>query len=338
MRLKNIYSICARCLPGIKGISAETTKRKTSTGEISLSVYREWAFAEELFGALREIEFLRSHIEAIDEIAKHNVKNGELALASNSEESRGFLGALAAIRDLASAAVGIGKAIGYKAQGETEPGFDVRLPDGMPFESLIECLKSLNIIFGQCSYLKTGATVRFASMDAGSSWISFVAAAAQQIGDSPAAGAAAASVGAIVFLKKLGDVVHKAVEIRNQKIHGDQEMERLKALRLENELLQSQAEINKALADKAAENAIAELDRKHLGEGAKADPEQRARNKHCINLLAELMKQGMMIFGAIDNSEDIKAAFPPKEAQKVAAQKTSLIEDASGGGSWRAVE
>jgi hypothetical protein len=327
MRLKNIYFTCKHCLAAIDDIAPRAEKQNVSVGSpIAVSVYKDWYVAKRALCELLGIDFLRPHIDAINAASEHNVKGSDLRLLADSAEAQSVSGSLSTIKWLVRATVSIGDSVGYGAFGESAPGFDVKLPDGIAFDELIKCLTDLNKVFQQCSYLKTDAVVRFASLDAGSSWLNFVVEEAPQ-----AAGVAVATVSAAIFLKKLGDIVYKAVEIRNLKIQGDMQLEQMRKLSIDNDNLQRQKETNSVIHKALVAKVLKDLDKEHSG-GANPDPEQQIRNATALCKLADWLERGMVILSSIDNDESVKGAFPKNEQQAIMAKDTKLIESPNNDG------
>ncbi len=178
-------------------------------------------------------------------------------------------------------------------------GFDVKLPPNITLPELSDFAKDLNSIFTQCPILRqAGEEIKLHGVDVGSIWMTFTI-----IG-------AGAAIGTYI-LKNIAAMVDHVVTIREHMAVCKQQEELARSAGLKNESLDTIVNANKQIMKSLINKATDELSK----ENQVTNSEDKERIRLSLGLLKEWIDKGMEIYSAIDAPQDVKAAFPPLEAQ-----------------------
>ena len=195
----------------------------------------------------------------------------------------------------------------YRQDGD---GFDIKLPPNMSLSELSKCAKDMDILFSTCPlFSNNSVSIIFSAVDVGSVWLSFV------IGGAVVA----------VTLRILAELVDKALIIRSHYFTTQEQEEKIRALKLGNDLLDNAVEINKTISKGLLEQVCTDLAEEH----GVTDPEDKLRLKNSLQLLSEWMCKGMEIHPSVLAQEEIKAVFPPIEKQTLPQSMIALLTDGS---------
>lgn len=182
-------------------------------------------------------------------------------------------------------------------------GFDIKLPPHITLRDLSVLIKDLDSVFSQCPlFKKDDGQITYSGVDVGSTWLTFTIGGAS----------------AVYILNKLAEFVDKCIMIRSHWLTCKQQEESTRKLKLSNDILDALKKSNQVILEKAKEQVLSEL----ATSNDITDPEDKERLKFAMNLFIEQMNKGLEIYASIEAPEEIKAAFPPIEAQ--ALPDTSL--------------
>ena len=101
--------------------------------------------------------------------------------------------------------------------------------------------------------------------------------------------------------------------------------EKIRSLRLSNDVYEKSVEINKTISDGLMEQVCSDLVQQHNV----SDPEDRLRLKNSLQLLSDWMIKGMEIHPSILAPEETKSVFPPVEKQSLPDALIALLTDGS---------
>ena len=201
------------------------------------------------------------------------------------------------------------EAINPQKVAEKEYGFDIKMPEFQNLDDFAGCISDLNFILSQCPYLNSkDASIKYGSVDVGSTWLTFLI-----------AGAAATTV-----LSNLGKLVDAAAKIKSHATTVKMQEEELRSLELKNgiaaEVLDAFKKTNKILT----QNSVSELEQE-LGE--LKDGEEKDKAGRSLEKLAYWMDKGMQFYSAIDAPNEIKDVFPvQQEVSYLSDDLMKLIE------------
>ena len=172
----------------------------------------------------------------------------------------------------------------------------------MVFRSFVHLLKSES---DNCGGIFISIPFIVSAVDVGSIWLSFV------IG-----GAAIATV-----INMVAALVDKALIIRSHYLTTKEQVEKVRSLKLENDILERMEKdfetIGKRLIETHSEELCKQYDVK--------DPEDLERMKNSLNLLTDWMSKGMEVYASIKSPDEVKSVFPPLETQLLSIDKIALL-------------
>ena len=192
---------------------------------------------------------------------------------------------------------------------ENSVGFDVKLPPNITLAELSECAKDLNHIFTQCPLLHSDdEEIRLNGVDIGSMWLTFTI-----IG-----------VGAASFyvLNNLAAMVDKVIAIREHAQVLKQQEELAQRAGIKDDMLRTIVDTNMTVIKALKNNAVKEL----ATEKDISSPEDIERIRMSLDMLKEWMDKGMEVYSAINAPDEVKAAFPPVEMQRLPDFTAKILE------------
>lgn len=256
----------------------------------------------EFLSPLKVLPIVQSGIESVCNVSPKVNTGGRVFLnASNVSVVRNTS---SEIRQSLTAMKEMCEALGVEPRKD---GFDVKLPPDISLEELSKLTKDINTVFSQCPILRNeDGTIQLNGVDIGSKWLVFTV-----IG-----------TGCIAVLKKLAELVDKAVMIRSHWLNCKEQEEHVKKLELSNEVLAQTISIHAAIMGKLKDSAVNELAEKYGVD----DNEERERLTLSLDLLEDWMNKGMEIYAAIGAQNDVKAVFPPVEQQELPETAAKMLE------------
>lgn len=192
---------------------------------------------------------------------------------------------------------------------EDSVGFEVKLPPNITLAELSECTKDLNHIFTQCPLLHSNdEEIRLNGVDIGSMWLTFTI-----IG-----------VGAASFyvLNNLAAMVDKVIAIREHAQVLKQQEELAQRAGIKNDMLRTIIDTNKTVIKALTNDAVMKL----AAEKDISSQEDIERIRVPLVLLKEWMDKGMEVYSAIEAPDEVRAAFPPVEMQRLPDFTAKILE------------
>ena len=184
------------------------------------------------------------------------------------------------------------KSINDKREEGDNEGIDIKLPEFQNIGEFSKCLGDLDFIINQCPYLRNNdCTIKYGSMDVGSTWITFLL-----LGSA-----------ATVVLTNLSKLIDAAIKIKSHVVTVKMQEEALRSIEIKNEVATEVMNAFKKANDSITDRCMAEL-QQELGE--LKDGEEADKTRRSLEKLAIWMDKGMQIYSAIDAPSEIKDLFP----------------------------
>lgn len=257
----------------------------------------------ELLDELGPIEFVRADVESFRQ-SNPGLRPGSLETVLSPAEYPTVKRCLSDIKSKLDLIVRLAESVGYDVSHD---GFDVKLPPNLSLKQTAECIADLDSIFSQCPILnQEGERIVFQGADRGSIWLLF-----------------AVVGGGTVTLAALAKLVDIALQLRSHALTLKEQEERGKQLGMQTEELKAMVKANKKLLQLETEQAAKALAQEYNVE----DPEAVERTRYSLSRLKELMDQGLEIYKAIGSGPNIKAVFPPVEAQHLPEQTIQRLTE-----------
>ena len=277
-------------------------EEKRSTGSIT---YYKLSNAESVRRLLHDLDPITSFSENIEEIRKTSVGFTQPTVDINLDP-RGKSILQIEYQKLFNKVITITELFKSLNYSQTENGLDIKMPSQLSLSDFSKCTKDLNTIFSTCPlFSKTENTITLSAVDVGSIWLSFV------IG-----GAAIATV-----LNMVAALVDKALIIRSHYLTTKEQVEKVRCLKLGNDMIERMQKDFETVGDKLIETNSEELCNQY---DIKA-PEDIERMKNSLNLLTNWMNKGMEIYASIKSPDEVKCVFPPIETQLLSIDKIALL-------------
>lgn len=187
-------------------------------------------------------------------------------------------------------------------------GFDIKLPPNMSLAELSKCTRDLDQIFSICPlFSNQSGTISFSAVDVGSVWLTFIV----------------GGVAAVGILKLVAELVDKAIIIRSHQLSAKEQEERIRTLKLGNDVLEQSAAFYKNIGKELLNQTARDLAEEHDIN----NPEDFERLKNTIQLLSDWMTKGLEVHASIQAPPEVKAVFPPIEKQALPEAFTALLTD-----------
>lgn len=189
-------------------------------------------------------------------------------------------------------------------------GFDVKLPPNITLAELSTCARDLDNVFKQCPLLHNDdEQIKLRGVDVGSMWLTFTI-------------ICTTAATTFYIVNNLAAIVDKIVAIREHMAVLKQQEELARQTELKTDTLQTIVEVNKAVSKSLIENVAKEL----AIESGITSPDDIEHIRGSIVMLKEWMDKGMEVYAAVDAPKEVKAAFPPLEAQALPDFKIKELE------------
>lgn len=299
MRLQEVLFICKKAYSSWPKPAFD---EKKAAGGAAYYVLKN---TDEIVSLLDALDVVPSFEDSIAEIRKTSVRFMHLTGQANFESGarNTFIKEFSLLENRVSAIVELLDSMDYT---QTADGLDIKLPPHMSLSDLSKCAKDLDTIFTKCPLLtKAEGSISLSAVDVGSIWLSFAI-----------VGAAAGILGIVAAL------VDKALVIRSHYLTTKEQEERYRGLKLGNDVLDNQKQINEAVAKGLLEKVTSELAAEH----EISDPEDIGRIKLSIQLLSDWMGKGMEVYAAVQASPEVKAVFSPVAQQALPTETIKMLE------------
>lgn len=299
MRLQEVYAICQN----VQGSWCDPSfEEKKGAGNIT---YYKLSNADRIREILHELEPIVAFSENIEEVKKTSVGFTQPALDINLDQ-RAKNTLTSEYHRLLNKVITVTELFDSLNYSQTINGIDIKMPPQLSLSDFSKCTKDLNTIFSTCPlFSQTDNTITLSAVDVGSIWLSFV------IG-----GAAIATV-----INMVAALVDKALIIRSHYLTTKEQVEKVRSLKLENDILERMEKdfetIGKRLIETHSEELCKQYDVK--------DPEDLERMKNSLNLLTDWMSKGMEVYASIKSPDEVKSVFPPLETQLLSIDKIALL-------------
>lgn len=178
--------------------------------------------------------------------------------------------------------------------GESEQGFDVKMPPTDDFDQFASDISKLQKTLKQCPYFNVdGETVKIRSVDKGSIWLNF----------------AVITAGTTALLRNIAKFIDECIKIRSHYNITKQQEEIYRHMKLKNDFLEELEKTNKLIYDELVNESIARL-RQEISDISLTDNESISRLRYCIDNCVDLLDRGMEIYSSIDAPQEVKDLFP----------------------------
>ena len=178
----------------------------------------------------------------------------------------------------------------------------------MSLAELSKCTRDLDLIFSICPlFSNQSGTISFSAVDVGSVWLTFIV----------------GGVAAVGILKLVAELVDKAIIIRSHQLSAKEQEERIRTLKLGNDVLEQSAAVYKNIGKELLNQTARDLAEEHDIN----NPEDFERLKTTIQLLSDWMTKGLEVHASIQAPPEVKAVFPPIEKQALPEAFTALLTD-----------
>lgn len=302
MRLQEIYAMCLDAISIWNTPTFEETNKSNSPPYFKLN---ERSMVLHILSILKQIKCFDEHVEKI--------RSTSISL-SQEDNSIYFdtRGKNIFIDEFKKLEMRVHTLISFFESLEHEPveGIDVKLPANLSLIDLSNCTKDLHHIFSTCiSLTNSTGDITLSSVDIGSSWLNFLI-----------------TGGVIaVITDMIASLVDKALIIRSHYITTKQQLEQMRTLKLSNDLLEQQININSNVEKMLIDNIGQELASKNNVTGH----EDIERLKLSVKLLSNWMDKGMELYASVKCPIEVQAVFPPFETQFLSPQNLELLSSGS---------
>lgn len=303
MKLENIYFLCKKHYECISNSNIMFTGLTY--------VLEEGDTYRKALNQLNQIEclknYIENHIKITEEILEYasSIENEKLEAEFN-ETKITLLSRIEAIIDLYESIAG---------NKEKVPGIDIKLPSTNNFTDFKRIIDEVEFIITKCPFFhhKT-ESLKFAGIDVGSQWLSFVI-----------SGISIVTSGSIL-LNNIAAFIDKCIIIRSHYLTTESQKQLIENSAKEQdekeELIKSITKVYNMQVD----NAINELERET--EYKISDGDERGRVEQALQRTIDLIDKGLQILASIDTKQETKALFEPLEMQYLAIEnKLKVIED-----------
>ena len=299
MRLQEVYAICQDVQSSWCDLAFE---EKKGPGNIT---YYKLSNADRVRRLLHDLEQITSLSANIEEVRKTSVGFTQPTIEINVD-LRAKNNLTAEYHQLLNKVITITQLFESLNYSQNVNGIDIKMPPQLSLSDFSKCTKDLNTIFSNCPlFSQTDNTITLSAVDVGSIWLSFV------IG-----GAAIATV-----LNMVAALVDKAVSIRSHYLTTKEQVEKVRSLKLGNDMIERMEKDFETVGKKLIEAHSEEL----CKQSDIQNPEDFERMKNSLNLLTDWMSKGMEVYASIKSPDEIKSVFPPIETQLLSIDKIALL-------------
>lgn len=304
MRFYNIYRICHEVYDIINDLEFKAI-RERNTDFFSLKKWNEYSKA---LNALRELQVFREETTYILDVIPAYEREKEAPEFSSDIRNKIFkMNSILSHR--IKAIIDLYESMGLENH---EVGIDVKIPDTDSLKDYIKCLNDIEFVLFQCPYLRDkDETIKFASVDVGSNWISLLVTGV------------VATTGISVILSNLAVILNTAMELKAkwktlkyyENIIDEKE-----------DLFEKNKEVMTFLREKEMQIILNSL-QDSIGEVN--DPEEETKVEKTIERLAGLLDRGVEFYASIDTPKEVQELFPKMEDKPLLEDFLKLIEDKS---------
>ena len=299
MRLQEVYAICQNAQDSWCDLSFE---EKKGTGNIT---YYKLSNVDRIRGILHELEPIVAFSENIEKVKKTSVGFTQPTLDVNLDQhAKNTL--TSEYHRLLDKVITVTKLFDSLNYSQTTSGIDIKMPPQLSLSDFSKCTKDLNTIFSTCPlFSQTDNTITLSAVDVGSIWLNFVIGGAT----------------IVTVLNMVAALVDKALIIRSHYLTTQEQVEKVRSLKLGNDMLERMENDFETIGKKLIETHSAELCEQYDIK----DPEDLERMKNSLNLLTDWMSKGLEVYASIKSSDEIKSVFPPIETQLLSIDKIALL-------------
>ena len=311
MRLRSIYLLCVKNLDKIErleGISITSNSR----GGIRVS---GWEAIKNSMEELNSIEFLKE-----DSIKLFNsipyIYRSKNTFDVESGEWNSILNNRNIIIDKMKNTISLYESLGIESNDEV--GIDIKLPMYSDFTEFKGYIDDLELIITKCPLLKNDKEeIKFANVDIGSTWLTFLI-----------TGAAVMGTGSII-VNNIAALVDKAIAIKSHLISLEEQkvaqIAVLEASKQKSEVINIVIESFKTMEREFIDQKIKELEQTTQIE--MRDGDEKGRTELTIKKLGDLIDKGLVIYSAIDAPKEVKLLFPPLEIKNIDNKDIKFLEN-----------
>lgn len=302
LRLYNIYYLCKSLIEVFSEV-----KIKATSSEYHIEKWNEYKTALQ---SLRQVPMFKNTADEIYETIPAFIREkpvpafGAATKDKFDEKNNNLVYKMQTIIDL------------YESMNlkDTKKGIDIKIPTCEELKDYIWYLKEINFIFTQCPYLLSEKEqIHFASLDVGSSWISF------------AIDIAAGTTVTYYILNNLAIILDKVMVLKSHYINIKQQEETLKIIEKKSELADSETEIFSSLKKYYMNEVVSQLEEEI--EPLK-DGEERGKVEKSLEKLTTLLDKGVEIYASLDTPKDVQVLFPELgETEKLPENVLKFLED-----------
>ena len=311
MRLRSIYLICVKNLDKIEKLEGKSITTNNRSG-VRVS---GWEAIKNSMEELISIEFLKEDslnlFNSVPFIYRSkntfDVESGEWSSISNNKKT---------IITKMKSTISLYESLGVESNDEV--GIDIKLPMYSDFTEFKEYIDDLELIITKCPLLKNDKEeIKFANVDIGSTWLTFLITGATVLG-----------TGSII-VNNIAALVDKAIAIKSHlKSLEEQKAAQIAVL----EANEQKSEVMNIIIDsfKKMERTFIDGHIKELEQTTQIemrDGEEKGRTELTIKKLGDLIDKGMAIYSAIDAPKEVKLLFPPLEIKNIDNKDIKFLEN-----------
>lgn len=301
VRLYNIYYICNITVENIRNIRFEMNNRKAYN-------VSGWQDALESMLILRKVPFLLEYVDDIIKSVPAYVRADETPEIDSTTCSK-VKSKFQKLQEKLETVIELYESI---QKGEAQEGIDIKIPDCESLKEYIQYMKDIDFVLSQCPFIsKSEEEIVFNTVDVGSMWLSFFIKAA---------------VGSHAILSIISKMTELALKVKSNNVVIKQQEEMLETMRQKNDVGKETIDAFKKMKDIMLDDSVTILEQEC--DMSITDPEESARARRSLDMLAELIDKGVEIYSAIETPEEVKVLFPFSDDSPVIPEGLlKLIED-----------
>lgn len=303
MKLYNVYYLCKNLIDIFK----EKRIELTSNQEFYINNWDEYQSALQL---LRQIPMFRNIADEVYETIPVFVRENPRPKVGTDTKNK-FVKKNADIVNQINTIINLHESMNLE---DTHKGIDIKIPACNELKEYIWYLKEIDFILTQCPYLLCdNEKIRFANVDVGSNWLSFLIEVS------------AGSAITFYIINNIAKLLDKAMILKSHYLSVKHQEETLKIAQKKAELTETEIEIFDTLKKHYMDETVSQLEEEiePLKNG-----EERGKVEKSLEKLTTLLDKGVEIYASLDSPKDVQVLFPEMgETKKLPENILKFLED-----------